>query len=122
MLKALKLEWLKFKSYRPFTIILGLFVLAFFAIGLSVKSFLDWIITSTGDQFEFFFEAGLPVLDFVDLWQNLAYVIFPFKVVLAFIVIISVCLEYSNRTIRQNFIDGLSRSEFLMSKIGLIIA
>lgn len=121
MVKALKLEWLKFKSYKPFAIILGLFVLAYFAIGLSVHSFLEWVISSTGDQFEFFFEAGLPVLDFVDIWQNLAYITFPFKTILAFVVIISVCLEYSNRTIRQNFIDGLARREFLMSKIGLIL-
>jgi ABC-type transport system involved in multi-copper enzyme maturation permease subunit len=36
-------------------------------------------------------------------------------------VIISICLEFSNKTIRQNIIDGLSRKEFLMSKLLMIV-
>ena len=121
MVRALKLELLKFKSYRPFQIILLLYVAVYFAIGLSVNWFVNWLISEAGPGEDSILKSGLPVFDFVDLWQNLSYIVFLFKVVLAFIVIISVCLEHSNKTIRQNFIDGLSRREFLLSKINLIL-
>jgi len=120
MIRSLKLELLKFPNYRPFQIILGLYTLVYFAIGLSVHWFVNWILSEAGEG-ESFLKSGLPVFDFVDLWQNLAYIVFLFKVVLAFIVIMSVCLEHSYRTIRQNFIDGLSRREFLLTKVNLIL-
>jgi len=121
MIKAIKLEWLKFKRYKPFSIILGLFVIIYFAVGLSVKALLDRFMLDVGDDLAFFVDSGLPIFDFVDIWQNLAFITFLFKYILAFVVIISICLEYSNKTIRQNFIDGLSRRDFLISKLGLIV-
>jgi len=120
MIRALKLEYLKFKAYRPFQIILLLYVAAYFAIGLSVNWFVNWILSEAGEGAEFL-KVGLPVFDFVDIWQNLAYIVFLFKVILAFVVIISICLEHTGKTIRQNFIDGLSRREFLWSKVNLIL-
>ncbi len=39
------------------------------------------------------------------------------KIVLAIMVVISVTNEFQYRTLRQNIIDGLSRAEFLYSKI-----
>lgn len=120
MIKAIQLEWIKFRRYRPFQIILGLFVLVYFAVGLSVKKLLDRFMLDVGDEFAFFVDSGLPIFDFVDIWQNLAFVTFLFKYILAFVVIISICLEYSNKTIKQNFIDGLSRRDYVISKLGLI--
>ena len=120
MIKILKLEWYKFRKYRPFTIVLGLFILTYFAVGLSIKTLLDFFVTENAEQFAFFLQAGLPIFDFVDIWQNLAYITFLFKYILAFVVIISVTVEYTNKTIRQNFIDGLSRKEYLLSKFSLI--
>ncbi len=120
--KAIVLEYLKFRKYKPFWIILGLFVICFFALGLSIKSFIDYMIENKQGPFENFFLTGLPLFDFVDIWQNLAYITFLFKFILAFVVIISVCQEYSLRTIRQNMIDGLSRREYLLSKLSLTVA
>ena len=120
MIKVLKLEWLKFSTYTPFLIVVGLFGLVYILFGSGIKWFVDWLVAEEG-ELNIFLDTGLPVFDFVDIWQNLAYISFILKIVPAFIVIISICLEYSNRTIRQNFIDGLSRREFLMSKIGLML-
>jgi ABC-type transport system involved in multi-copper enzyme maturation permease subunit len=78
------------------------------------------MIANRNGPFEMFFETGLPLFDFVDIWQNMAYITFLFKFILAFVVIISICQEYSLRTIRQNMIDGLSRREYVVSKLGLI--
>jgi len=121
IVKALTLEYLKFRRYKPFWIILGLFVVCYFALGLSIKSFIDYMIENRNGPFEKFFETGLPLFDFVDVWQNMAYITFLFKYILAFVVIISVCQEYSLRTIRQNMIDGLSRTEYVTSKLGMVI-
>lgn len=119
--KAAKLEFIKFRRYRPFWIILGLFILAFFAVGFSVKSLIDFIIRENANDFGQYLENGLPLFDFVDIWQNLAYVTFLFKYILAFVLIISICLEYSNKTIRQNMIDGLAHREYLTSKLSLVV-
>ncbi|MDX1476214.1 MAG: ABC transporter permease [Saprospiraceae bacterium] len=119
--KSAKLEYLKFRRYRPFWIILGLFVLAFFAVGFSMKALVDFFVRENANDLGKYLENGLPLFDFVDIWQNLAYITFLFKYILAFVVVISICLEYSNKTIRQNMIDGLSHREYLFSKLSLMV-
>ena len=117
--KAVQLELLKFKGYKPFWIITGLFIAIYFTVGFSIKSIVDFFLRE--NAFEGFLSTGLPLFDFVDIWQNLGYITFLFKFILAFVVIISVCMEYSNKTIRQNMIDGLSHREYLTSKISLVV-
>ena len=60
-----------------------------------------------------------PILQFPDVWQNLTYIAGYFKIILALIVITSVSNEFTHATARQNIIDGLSRKEWIISKIGL---
>ncbi len=60
-----------------------------------------------------------PILQFPDVWQNLTYIAGYFKIIFALIIITSVCNEFTYSTARQNIIDGLSRREWLFSKIGL---
>jgi len=60
-----------------------------------------------------------PILQFPDVWQNLTYIAGYFKIILALIVISSVSNEFTNSTARQNIIDGMSRKQWLYSKLGL---
>jgi hypothetical protein len=60
-----------------------------------------------------------PILEFPDIWQNLTYIAGYFKVILALVVINSVNNEFVYGTARQNIIDGFSRREWLLAKIGL---
>lgn len=122
--KTIDLEYYKFRHYRPFLIILGLYVLCFVLAGFSIKALIDWFLDEQQDDnvFRYFVETGIPLFDFVDIWQNLGWLATAFKWIPAFVVIISVTLEYSQKTIKQNIIDGLSKREFLMSKIWLVIA
>jgi len=60
-----------------------------------------------------------PILQFPDVWQNLTYIAGYFKIILALVVITSVCNEFTYGTVRQNIIDGFSRKEWILSKIGL---
>jgi ABC-type transport system involved in multi-copper enzyme maturation permease subunit len=59
----------------------------------------------------------IPLYHFPDVWQNLAWSSGLLKIMLGIMVLISITNEYSYRTLRQNIIDGLSRSEFLFSKV-----
>jgi ABC-type transport system involved in multi-copper enzyme maturation permease subunit len=122
MIRALQLEFLKLKHFKPFWIIIGLFTVFYFVLGIFTKRLIDWILEENLDELSQFKNIGIPIFDFVDIWQNLAYITFLFKWILAFVVIISICLEFSNKTIRQNIIDGLSRREFLFSKLLMILA
>ncbi|HUR32140.1 MAG TPA: ABC transporter permease [Saprospiraceae bacterium] len=120
--KIAQLEYYKFRHYRPFLVILGLFVFCFLLSGFSIKSLLDWFTEKVADDemVSKFLGRGFPIFDFVDIWQNLAWPATIFKWIPAFVVIISVTLEYSQKTIKQNIIDGLSKKEFLLSKIALV--
>ena len=120
--KIAQLEYYKFRHYRPFLIILGLFVFCFLLSGFSIKSLLDWF-TSKAEDDELISQVlgrGIPIFDFADIWQNLAWPATIFKWIPAFVIIISVTLEYSQKTIKQNIIDGLSKKEFLLSKLALV--
>ncbi len=120
--KSIELEYYKFRHYKPFLVILGLYVFCFVLSGFSIKSLLDWFLEKqkNDDILKHFVETGIPLFDFVDIWQNLGWLATIFKWIPAFVVIISVTLEYSQKTIKQNIIDGLSKKEFLFSKIALV--
>src|SRR4029078_2195298 len=121
--KTIELEYYKFRHYKPFLVILGLYVFCFVLSGFSIKSLLDWFLEKqkNDDILKHFIESGIPLFDFTDIWQNLGWLATIFKWIPAFVVIISVTLEYSQKTIKQNIIDGLSKKEFLLSKLSLVV-
>lgn len=120
MRRLLNIEWLKIKHARSFWIMIGLFVLCYLLIGVMSKRGVDLMIMHGPDELKAFTEGGIPIFDFADIWQNIAYLSAAFKWVLGFVVIISVTNEFGERTIRQNIIDGLSIKEFLITKVSLI--
>jgi len=104
-------------NYRTFWVVCGLYFLTLGFTTASGMEFLKWLV-SKGAQFGTEININrIPLYHFPDVWQNLIYVSGFFKLILAFMVVISVTNEFTYRTIRQNIIDGLSRVEFLTSKI-----
>ncbi len=123
MLRLLSIEYFKLKNSKYFWILFILFFIFLLSVPIGAKIFLDYM-TSLGEEF---LSSGikadeLPVFDFVDIWQNLTWVYKSFSIFLGFIIVISVSNEFSYGTIKQNVIDGLSRREFLMTKVVFIIA
>jgi ABC-type transport system involved in multi-copper enzyme maturation permease subunit len=59
---------------------------------------------------------------FPDIWQNITFFAsIRFILILpAIVVIILITNEFTNKTIRQNIVNGMSRQEFLLSKLQLI--
>lgn len=104
-------------NYRTFWIVCGLYFLTLGAGSASGMEFLKWLART----FELFGSHlnidRIPLYHFPDIWLNLLWSAGLLKVVLGVMVVISITNEYAYRTIRQNVIDGLSRLEFLVSKI-----
>jgi ABC-type transport system involved in multi-copper enzyme maturation permease subunit len=120
MLRTIEIEWLKLKNYKVFWALVIMYFAGLMII-LSSGMFLMEFLKSKGAEFEGIDPTILPLYDFPDVWQNMTYIATFFKLILAFIVIISITNEISYRTMRQNVIDGMSKWEFLQSKLALIL-
>jgi ABC-2 type transport system permease protein len=119
MLRLLRIEWLKYRQFKLFWIIYFLYLL-FMVIFISSGVFILDFFEQKGMNFGKISPSMIPIYDFPDIWQNITYFAGYFQFIMAFIVIIFITNEYSYRTIRQNVIDGLSRSQFLTAKISFI--
>lgn len=117
MLQLLRIDLKKLVDYRTFWIICGLYFFTLITAAASGMEFLKWL----GRKFEQFGQSininRIPLYHFPDIWQNLAWSGGLLKLGLAIMVVISITNEYTYRTVRQNIIDGLSREQFLISKI-----
>lgn len=60
--------------------------------------------------------AELGIFNFPYIWHFNTYVTAIFKLFLAIVIVSMMANEYSNKTIKQNLIDGLSKKEFIWSK------
>jgi len=116
MNRLLKIEWLKLKNYRPFWILMGMYSVFSLSICFGGMAFLTWM-KNQGADFNGFNPTMLPLYDFPDVWQNLAWLTSLFKIILAFIVIMSINNEINFRIIRQNVIDGFEKKDWLVSKL-----
>ncbi len=117
MLHLLQVDLKKLFNYRTFWIICGLY---FFTLGVGAASgmeFLKWLAHTFKDFGSSLNINRIPLYHFPDVWQNLAWGSGLLKLMLAIMVIISITNEYQYRTIRQNIIDGLSRENFIVSKV-----
>ena len=120
MIRLLKIGLLKLATYRVFLVTVAVYAFFVLATPAGIVEFLRWL-KSLGFEFGNFNPLNLPILFFPDIWQNMTYLYSIIKVLLALTVVVSVTNEFTNRTIRQNIIDGLSRQDFIWSKM-LVIA
>lgn len=116
MLRLIKIEYLKLKSNRALWILLGLYFLAIASVAIGAGAFLDYL-TGEGVDYRGINPSIFPIYDWEDIFHNLAYLASFFSVFPAFLLIISVSNEFTFKTHRQNIIDGLSRTEFFLSKL-----
>lgn len=116
MIRLIRLEFLKLKANRAMWILLGLYLLCLVLVAFSGGVILKFI-ENTGFQYKSLSPTMLPIYDFEDIWQNLAWLGYFFKIFPAFLLIISITNEFQFKTHRQNIIDGLSRTEFFLSKL-----
>jgi hypothetical protein len=97
-----------------------MYLLALVIIASGGMFLLEWL-KSEGADFRGINPTIIPIYDFPDIWQNTTYLASFVKVLLAFIVIISVNNDITYNTLRQHIIDGISKREYVMSKMWFII-
>ncbi len=116
MIRLIRLEFLKLRANRAMWILLGLYLLSLVLIAFSGDAILRYL-EYEGVMYKSLSPTMLPIYDFEDIWQNLAWLGYFFKIFPAFLLIISISNEFQFKTNRQNIIDGLSRTEFFLSKL-----
>lgn len=65
--------------------------------------------------------AEIGIFNFPYIWHFNTFVTAFFKLFLAIVIVSMMANEYSNKTIKQNLIDGLSKKEFILSKFLTVV-
>lgn len=117
MVHLLKIDLKKLTSYRTFWIVCGLYFVTLAFTTASGMEFLKWLARTFEDFGSSLNINRIPIYHFPDVWLNLIYFSGFFKIILGIMTVISITNEFQYRTLRQNVIDGLSRWQFLASKI-----
>lgn len=121
MIRLLNIELMKIKKYRAFWIVSILYVATVSFIFFGLPSLIDYIsLQSNSNEVRLLKNI---VYNFPDTWQNLSFVAsirWLIKILLGFIIITLVTNEFTNGTIRNNIINGMSRLDFLKGKVAFI--
>lgn len=120
MIRLFQIEWIKLRSYRAFKILVALYFLVVVLVCGSGMFVLEYL-RNQGMKAQGIDPTILPIYDFPEIWQNITQAASWLKIILAFIIIISITNEIAFKTLRQHIIDGLSRKEFVLSKVIMIL-
>ncbi len=97
---------------------IGLYILLFISVTYILQTFTS---NSTYNGTKLNINLSKVLYEFPDIWHNLTYIASFFKIILAIIIIIFITNEFTYNTIRQNIINGLSRFDFLLSKLWSVL-
>jgi len=65
--------------------------------------------------------AEMGIFNFPYIWHFNSYIAAIFKLFLAIVIVSMMANEYSNKTLKQNLIDGLSKKEFILTKFYTVL-
>ncbi len=120
MSRLIKIEWLKIRSNATFWVLVGLHIGIVLLIVLSGKMFLGSFSFNGNSLKDLAGMNNIPIYQFPDIWHNITYVAGFLKFILAIYMIISITNEIAFDTLRQNIMNGLSRVDFILSKLILV--
>ncbi|WP_179020418.1 ABC transporter permease [Winogradskyella forsetii] len=115
MLRLIQLELQKLWLNRASKVLIIIsFILPFTVLILSsIKiNFLGFFTLELGE---------LGIFNFPIIWHITTFFAAQFKFFFAIVVVSMIGNEYSNKTLKQNLIDGLSKKEFILSKFYTIV-
>lgn len=115
MLRLLNLELQKLLLSRTSKVLIFIsFILPFTVLILSsIKiNFFGFFTLELGE---------LGIFNFPIIWHITTFFASQFKLFFAIVVVSMIGNEYSNKTLKQNLIDGLSKKEFILSKFYTIV-
>lgn len=114
MVRLLHIEFIKLWNSRAsrFLIISYFVLLCFIALIAAVKFDIGPIKFHLAEQ---------GIFNFPYIWHFNTFIAAIFKLFLAIVIVSMMANEYSNKTIKQNLIDGLSKKEFVLSKFITVV-
>lgn len=110
-MNLLRIELHKILPYRTVWVIL-----ATYAILLTFFLYASSQVTVNGQQ------LGESMYQLPAFWQRLTYIASFFNLLFSILIIVLVSDEYTFRTLRQQVIDGLSRTDLVLAKFYIILA
>lgn len=114
MKRLLQIEFIKLWNNRASKVLI--FAYFILILGLALISMIKI------DRPPFVFNiADQGIFNFPYIWHLNTWIASWFKLFFAIVIVSMTANEYSNKTIKQNLIDGLSKKEFLMSKFLMVI-
>lgn len=114
MLRLLNIEIHKLKYSRASRILILIYFLLLTSIALIAAIKFDIGPVK-------FHLAEMGIFDFPYIWHFNTYVASILKFFLLLVIVSMMSNEYSNKTLKQNLIDGLSKKEFVLSKFYAVI-
>lgn len=121
MNRLFRIELLKIRSNASFWVLLSLHIAIILLLVLSGKLFLRSLNIDGDFMKNAINTASVPLYQFPDIWHNVTWVAGFLKFILAIFVIISITGEISYNTLRQSVMNGLSRADFIASKLSMIV-
>ncbi|NER15503.1 ABC transporter permease subunit [Leptobacterium flavescens] len=115
MLRLLQIEFIKLWTNRA-----SKFLIISYFVLLTLISLIAAIKFDIGPIK--FHLAELGIFNFPYIWHFNTFVAAIFKLFLAVVIVSMMANEYSNKTLKQNLIDGLSKKEFIYSKFLTVVS
>ncbi|MEX0315339.1 MAG: ABC transporter permease [Allomuricauda sp.] len=115
MVRLLHIEFIKLWNNRASKILITSYFVLLTSIALiaAIKFDIGPVKFHLADQ---------GIFNFPYIWHFNTFVTAIFKLFLAIVIVSMMANEYSNKTIKQNLIDGLSKKEFILSKFLTVIS
>lgn len=114
MVRLLQIEFIKLWNNKSSRFLISAYFGLMFLIALIVNIRIDWGPLK-------FNVAEIGIFNFPYIWHFNTFMAAFLKLFLAIVIVSMIANEYSNKTIKQNLIDGLSKKEFILSKFYMII-
>lgn len=114
MFRLLDIEIHKLKYNRASRILIAIYFLLLTSIALiaAIKFDIGPVQFHLADQ---------GIFNFPYIWHFNTYIAAIFKFFLLLVIVSMMANEYSNKTLKQNLIDGLSKQEFILSKFYTVV-
>lgn len=119
MNRLFALEYRKNLTYLAFWVVLGIHYFFLITFLTNLNNFAGSMNIST-QAYQNIDLGRVPMFRFPDIWQNIVYLSAFFKILLGIFIVIAVTNEFQYNTIRLNLSAGLTRFEFILSKVLLI--
>jgi ABC-2 type transport system permease protein len=113
VLRLFNLEWQKQKKHRVFLVLIGMYLLLLPTVILPIKSIPELPPPINSPDTLFQFPTVFTFIGYAGNWLSFFF--------LGFFAVLLVTQEYSYKTLRQNIITGLSRTELFLSKLYFLI-